>query len=200
MGLCDHVLCIFCNSAESTSPCPPLREKGEVTGHLARPCSSHVVGARYMEVLRCSWMAFSLLSQHKMTCTYSLPLLSPHKPPHKPPHTTQGTTAHSSLPSPSPTHPHPPTHPRCALPLQQDAEDKSVLMYRAMIGLGKYSTVKAEINEDASSDLQAVKRLAVYLHRKADRATAIEVPRHLFASLGMLRRAVCACHTRMTCS
>lgn len=64
-----------------------------------------------------------------------------------------------------------------ALQLADDSlnEEKTVLMYRAMIGLGKYSTVKAEITEDASSDLQAVKRLASYLHRKADRAKAIEV-------------------------
>eukprot|EP00035_Acanthoeca_spectabilis_P020464 m.433056 g.433056 ORF g.433056 m.433056 type:complete len:297 (-) comp17521_c0_seq1:55-945(-) len=58
-------------------------------------------------------------------------------------------------------------------------EEKTVLMYRAMIGLGKYSTVKAEITEDASSDLQAVKRLASYLHRKADRGKAIEETRSL---------------------
>jgi hypothetical protein len=50
-----------------------------------------------------------------------------------------------------------------------------VLMYRAMIGLEKYSTVKAEISDDASSDLQAVKRLARYIHRKADRADCVSV-------------------------
>ena len=50
-----------------------------------------------------------------------------------------------------------------------------MLMYRAMIGLEKYSTVKAEISEDASSDLQAVKRLARYIHKKADRAECVSV-------------------------
>ena len=33
----------------------------------------------------------------------------------------------------------------------------------------KYATVKSEITADKSSDLQAVKRLATYLHRASDR-------------------------------
>lgn len=49
-------------------------------------------------------------------------------------------------------------------------EERDLLMYRAMVAQGKYSTVKSEIGDEASSELQAVKRLAKYLHRKSDRA------------------------------
>ena len=38
-------------------------------------------------------------------------------------------------------------------------EECNTLMYRAMVAQGKYSMVKSEISSDASSDLQAVKRL-----------------------------------------
>lgn len=60
-----------------------------------------------------------------------------------------------------------------------DTEEKNVLVYRAMIGLGKYSTVKSEIDDSSSSDLLAVKRLARYLHRKADRKAVVEETRAL---------------------
>jgi len=56
-------------------------------------------------------------------------------------------------------------------PSSDDArEECNTMMYRAMIAQGKYATVKSEITADDSSSLQAVKRLAQYLHRKSDRA------------------------------
>lgn len=55
-----------------------------------------------------------------------------------------------------------------------DAEEKKCIMYRAMIALGKFSTVKSEISDGSSSDLQAIKRLARYLHKKSDRAKCVE--------------------------
>eukprot|EP00729_Bicosta_minor_P005097 gene5097-12901_t len=55
-----------------------------------------------------------------------------------------------------------------------DSKDEcNTLMYRAMVAQGKYSMVKSEIGSDASSDQQAVKRLAKYMHRKGDREEVV---------------------------
>lgn len=55
-----------------------------------------------------------------------------------------------------------------------DDDECKVLMYRAMVALGKYAIVKSEIGSDASSDLQAVKRLATY-HKGSKAGVVAEV-------------------------
>ena len=55
-----------------------------------------------------------------------------------------------------------------------------------MVLQGKYSTVKAEINADSSSDLQAVKRLATYLHKPADKPKVVaEVKKMMESEMSM---------------
>jgi len=58
-------------------------------------------------------------------------------------------------------------------PAEDLVDERDVLKYRAMVAQGKYSAVKAEISEDSSSDLQAVKRLATYLHKSSDRSKVV---------------------------
>lgn len=43
-----------------------------------------------------------------------------------------------------------------------------------MVAQGKFSVVKGEINESSSTALQAVKRLARFLHKKSDRAAVLD--------------------------
>eukprot|EP00052_Salpingoeca_macrocollata_P008136 m.64729 g.64729 ORF g.64729 m.64729 type:complete len:427 (+) comp16447_c1_seq1:1801-3081(+) len=59
-------------------------------------------------------------------------------------------------------------------PTPEIAEEKDVLMYRAMVAQGKYAMVKGDITSSSSSALQAVKRLALYLHKPTDKAAAVE--------------------------
>lgn len=58
-------------------------------------------------------------------------------------------------------------------------EERDLMMYRAMIAQGQYSVAKNEINSESSTALQAVKRLATYLHKPADRADALAAVKKL---------------------
>lgn len=49
------------------------------------------------------------------------------------------------------------------------AEERDILMYRAMVALGQHSTVRGEISGSSPTALQAIKHLATYLSRKSER-------------------------------
>ena len=56
----------------------------------------------------------------------------------------------------------------------EEREERDALMYRAMVAQGKYAVVKGDVTSDSPSSLQAVRRMASYFHKKADRASCVE--------------------------
>lgn len=53
-------------------------------------------------------------------------------------------------------------------------DEKNAIVYRAMIGQGKLKSVVVEIDDGASSDLLAIKRLARYLQGKANKKACVD--------------------------
>eukprot|EP00040_Diaphanoeca_grandis_P018058 m.94939 g.94939 ORF g.94939 m.94939 type:complete len:298 (+) comp26771_c0_seq1:66-959(+) len=57
--------------------------------------------------------------------------------------------------------------------------EKSVLVYRAMISQGKFKSVVVEIEDDVSSDLLAIKRLARYMQGKSNKKACVDESKKL---------------------